>query len=97
MQEKKKRKEFLQCMGMCRNERVRLMKHEFAPYVWMPVLMTVVMVPVLTGIIWILREYTAEDCVRYVKWLGVLGIAYLVLHVAVIKLFEVYTIRKVEK
>lgn len=97
MQEKKKRKEFLQCMGMCRNERARLIKHEFAPYVWMPVLMTVVVVPVLTGIIWILREYTAEDYVRYVKWLGVLGIAYLILHVAVIKLFEVYTIRKVEK
>ena len=59
--------------------------------------MTAVAVPVLTGIIWILREYTVEDCVRYAKWLGVLGIAYLILHVTVIKFFEVYTIRKVEK
>lgn len=97
MKEKKKRNEFLRCMGMCRKERALLIKHEFAPYVWIPILMTLVVAPVLTGIIWILREYTAEDCICYVKWLGVLGIAYLILHVTVIKFFEVYTIRKVEK
>ena len=56
----------------------------------------VVMVPVLTGEMWNMREYTKADGVHYLRYLLILAVIYLVVQGIGVKVIEQYTIRKVE-
>lgn len=96
VEEKRKRRDFLRCIGMRYKERMRVLKTEVQVYLWVPLLTAVVTVPLLTGCIWILREYTKEDCLRYSKiWLVIVSI-YILMQTLGVKLIETYVIGKVE-
>lgn len=96
MEEKKKRRDFLCCIGMKRNERVSVLKTEIRVLLWIPLLIAVVTAPIFTKLVWTLRQYTPEDCRLYLEYLAVLAGIYIVLQAAGVKLVEVHVIRKVE-
>lgn len=96
MTDKKKRNHFLTCIGMSSKEREKLIRTETGIFFWIPAVVAVVMVPVLTGEIWNMREYTKADCVHYLRYLLILAVIYLVVQGIGVKVIEQYTIRKVE-
>lgn len=96
MTDKKKRNHFLTCIGMSSKEREKLIRTETGIFFWIPAAVAVVMVPVLTGEIWNMREYTKADCVHYLRYLLILAVIYLVVQGIGVKVIEQYTIRKVE-
>ena len=96
MTDKKKRNHFLTCIGMSSKEREKLIRTETGIFFWIPAVVAGVMVPVLTGEIWNMREYTKADCVHYLRYLLILAVIYLVVQGIGVKVIEQYTIRKVE-
>lgn len=96
LDEKKNRQEFLLCIGMKRKERIQVLKTEVRTFFKIPVFMTAFLIPLLTGIMWKLREYTPEDCLAYSRILAVIMICYFGVQVISMKLMEIYLIRKVE-
>ena len=96
MTDKKKRNHFLTCIGMSSKEREKLIRTETGIFFWIPAAVAVVMVPVLTGEIWNMREYTKADCVHYLRYLLIFAVIYLVVQGIGVKVIEQYTIRKVE-
>lgn len=81
---------------MSSKEREKLIRTETGIFFWIPAVVAVVMVPVLTGEIWNMREYTKADCVHYLRYLLILAVIYLVVQGIGVKVIEQYTIRKVE-
>ena len=75
---KEKRNHFLTCIGMSSKEREKLIRTETGIFFWIPAAVAVVMVPVLTGEIWNMREYTKADCVHYLRYLLIFAVIYLV-------------------
>ena len=96
MTDKKKRNHFLTCIGMSSKEREKLIRTETGIFFWIPAAAAVVMVPVLTGEMWNMREYTKADCVHYLRYLLIFAVIYLVVQGIGVKVIEQYTIRKVE-
>lgn len=96
IEEKKRRREFLLCMGMKRKERIQVLKTEVNVFLWVPLIMAGILVPLLTVIIWNVRQYTMSVCISYVKVLIVVTAVYLFVQIAGMKLIEFYVIRKVE-
>lgn len=96
MTDKKKRNHFLTCIGMSSKEREKLIRTETGIFFWIPAAVAVVMVPVLTGEMWTMREYTKADGVHYLRYLLILAVIYLVVQGIGVKVIEQYTIRKVE-
>ena len=47
----------------------KLIRTETGIFFWIPAAVAVVMVPVLTGEIWNMREYTKADGVHYLRYL----------------------------
>ena len=74
----------------------KLIRTETGIFFWLPAAVAVVMVPVLTGEIWNMREYTKADCVHYLRYLLIFAVIYLVVQGIGVKVIEQYTIRKVE-
>ena len=77
-------------------ERIQVLKAEVRTYIWMPFIMTGIIAPFLTVIIWKLRQYTQADCISYMKVWGILAAGYLVIQVVGMKIIELYIVRKVE-
>lgn len=96
VEEKKKRSKFLHCMGMHEKERKAVLKKEVWTFVRIPLAMAAIFVPILTVIMWRLRQYTAADCLNYLQEFTVLAALYLLTHLAAMKCMEIYLIRKVE-
>ena len=96
MTDKKKRNHFLTCIGMSSKEREKLIRTETGIFFWIPAAVAAAMVPVLTGEIWNMREYTKADCVHYLRYLLIFAVIYLVVQGIGVKVIEQYTIRKVE-
>jgi hypothetical protein len=97
MEEKQRRNTFLQCMGMHRKERLKLIRTEIRSNIWIPFIMGTAVAGGLTVVIWKLREYSAQDCLNYTKWIGGLYVIYLALQGLVDLYLEYYSIRKVDK
>ena len=74
----------------------KLIRTETGIFFWIPAAVAVVMVPVLTGEIWNMREYTKADGVHYLRYLLIFAVIYLVVQGIGVKVIEQYTIRKVE-
>lgn len=83
-------------MGMKRKERIQVLKTEVNVFLWVPLIMAGILVPLLTVIIWNVRQYTMSVCISYVKVLIVVTAVYLFVQIAGMKLIEFYVIRKVE-
>ena len=79
MTDKKKRNHFLTCIGMSSKEREKLVRTETGIFFWIPAAVAVVLVPVLTGEIWNMRDYTKADCVHYLRFLLIFAVIYLCL------------------
>lgn len=96
MKDKKRRNEFLTCIGMRTKERIQVIRTETRIFFWVPVAVLLVTVPVLTAEMWKMRQYTGVDCGKYAKYLLILTGIYLVLQGIGVKVIEWHTIRKVE-
>ena len=96
MKDKKRRNEFLTCIGMRTKERIQVIRTETRIFFWVPVAVLLVTVPVLTAEMWKMRQYTGADCGKYAKYLLILTGIYLVLQGIGVKVIEWHTIRKVE-
>ena len=96
MKDKKRRNEFLTCIGMRTKERIQVIRTETRILFWVPVAVLLVTVPVLTAEMWKMRQYTGVDCGKYAKYLLILTGIYLVLQGIGVKVIEWHTIRKVE-
>ena len=96
MKDKKRRNEFLTCIGMRTKERIQVIRTETRIFFWGPVAVLLVTVPVLTAEMWKMRQYTGADCGKYAKYLLILTGIYLVLQGIGVKVIEWHTIRKVE-
>lgn len=96
IEEKKRRSEFLLCMGMKREERIRVLKSETKAFLWIPLVMAGILVPLLTVLMWRIRQYTLSLCFSYLKVLLMIAVIYLIIQIGGMKLIEFYVIRKVE-
>lgn len=96
MEEKKRRNQFLMSIGMRREDRHKIIRVETEVFFWIPVIVALIFVPVLTGQMWNMRQYTVADCIQYRKELLILAVVYGVVQYIGMKLIERYTIRKVE-
>lgn len=94
--ETKQRYEFLNYMGMPRKERAASLKREIRRFVWMPLAIAVVSVPIFTVILWRLRHFTTAEMIGYVKICGVAAAVYIVVQVIALKGLQYYVVRKAE-
>lgn len=97
MTARQKKHEFLTCMGMRQEERLRTLRSELRSFLWIPVIVSTVSAVFFTTVIWNLRQYSLTDCIRYLKVWGILYLCYILLQILGVKGLEYYIIRKVEK
>lgn len=95
--ERKRKHEFLVCMGMSKKERLKLFKSEFWSYLWRPMTLAFIGGAVLTVIVWYLRSYDTVQCMEYLKIWGILFAGYTAVQILIMKVMEWFVIRKVEK
>lgn len=97
MEEKKRRNQLLMSIGMRTEDRHKIIRLETEVFFWIPVIVALIFVPILTWQMWNMRQYTAADCGQYRKELIILAVIYGAVQYIGVKLIERYTIRKVEK
>ena len=96
MEEKKRQQEFFECMGMREKERLALIKHEVAYFLWIPFGIATLTVAAFTVVLWNIRLYTQTNCVDYLKLFIVIYAAYAAVQLLVTKGLEYFIIKKVE-
>lgn len=96
MSEIKSRYEFLNYMGMPQKERIQSIRKEIGRFVWIPLVITAVTVPVYTILVWRLRHFTESDMMRYVQIMAVEAVIYIAVQILVMLGLQYYVIRKVE-
>ncbi len=96
LSETKNRYEFLDYMGMPQKERIQSMKKEISRFVWIPLGITAVTVPVFTVLVWRLRHFTESDMTRYLQIMAAEAVIYAAVQVLAMLVLQYYVIRKVE-
>ena len=96
MEEKKKQQEFLQCMGMRKKERLRVIRSELQFFFRVPLFISTAVMAVFTGILWKIRMYTQADCMAYTKVLIIIYVVYMSIQLLAIKGLQHYIIKNVE-
>lgn len=96
MEEKKRQQEFLECMGMRKKERLRLIKLEVTYFLWVPFVIATFIIIAFTAILWNIRLYTQADCMAYTKILIIIYLAYAAIQLLETKGLEYFIIKKVE-
>lgn len=92
-----KRYQFMECFGMRQTERVRTERREVSRFLWIPLLLSAVFVPVFTGIVFRLREFDAGEIRAYLLcWAGLAAI-YLAVQLLNLKILEYDVTKKVEE
>ncbi|MGN1166706.1 MAG: FtsX-like permease family protein [Lachnospiraceae bacterium] len=94
MKEKIKQQEFLECMGMRTDERIRVIKSELEVFLWFPMAVATISAAVFTVIIWKIRMYSQADCISYGKMLAVVYLIYAAVQILGVKGLEQYIIKK---
>ena len=96
IKEKQSRAQFLKCMGMRRNERIRLLKKEVYLFYWLPGLITVFAVICLSVATFHARMYPQEIIGRFLKNAAWLWGGYFILQMIAGFVLGRFVIRKVE-
>lgn len=94
--ETKQRYEFLNYMGMPGKERIVSLKKEIRRFVWMPLVIAAVCIPMFTLILWKLRHFTTAEMIGYTRIFGVSAVVYIVVQIIALKGLQYYVVRKVE-
>lgn len=97
LEEKKRRAEFLNCMGMRRKERIRMLKGELYLFYWLPALITAFAVLVFTAATFHARMYTGaviKDYLSYAVWIWS---GWLLIEGIYVWLLGLWEVRKVEE
>jgi len=97
MEERKRKQEFLVCMGMGRKERVRLLRRELGSFFWRPLILATVVTAFFTAAMWHVRCYGPEACVNYLKVWGILYAGYVAVLAIGMEWLKRYVIRRVER
>ena len=96
LEEKKRQGEFLKCMGMTQKERRSLFRREREIFLWVPMgIGTLISIP-FTLMIFNLRQYSAAECMSYLKLWGILFIVFFIVQYVGTKIFEIYMLKKIE-
>lgn len=72
LEEKKERAKFLECMGMRRKERIRILKKELYLFYWMPILVAILAIILFTSATFYARMYSLPVIKNYLtvaKWI----------------------------
>ncbi len=96
LSETKRRYEFLDYMGMPKKERIASLRKEIRRFVWRPLAIAAVSVPMFTVILWKLRHFSTAEMFGYAKIISVTAVIYIVVQVIALKGLQYYVIRKVE-
>ena len=92
-----KRYQFMECFGMRKSERIRAERREVSRFLWIPLLLAAVFVPVFTGIVFHLREFDAGEIRAYLLcWMGQ-ALIYLAVQLLNLKILEHDVTKKVEE
>lgn len=92
-----KRYQFMECFGMRKSERIHAERREVSRFLWIPLLLAAVFVPVFTGIVFRLREFDAGEIRAYLLcWAGLAAI-YLAVQLLNLKILEYDVTKKVEE
>lgn len=96
MEEKKRRAEFLECMGMRKEERIRLLRRELYLFYVVPFGTALLLTAAFTAATFYARMYTVTDIRAYLKLAIPLWICYGVFEWLVVWIFGKITVRSVE-
>lgn len=97
IEERKRKHEFLVCMGVSRKDRLRIFRSEYWSFLWRPIGFALVIMVFLTMVVWNLRGYSNLECMKYLGIWGMMFSGYFLLQILIMKCMEFYVIRKVEK
>lgn len=92
-----KRQEFLKCMGMCRRERVALIRQEYIKYYcYLPIILASVSACIYTKLVFDARIYTLEDIKRYLLFLIPIVILYIIECIMIVMLMTYIYAKRIE-
>lgn len=97
LEEKKRRAEFLNCMGMRRKERIRMLKGELYLFYWLPALITVFAVFYFTAATFRARMYTGEVIKDYLSHAVWIWFGWFLIEGVYVWLLGLWEVRKVEE
>lgn len=97
LDEKKRRAEFLNCMGMREKERIRMLKGELYMFYWFPALITVFAGFVFTAATFHARMYTGAVIKDYLSYAAWIWFGWFLIEGVYVWLLGLWEVRKVEE